>query len=725
MLTRRSLFLVAILAMTLPQRGQDLGCGTSVDTSLYVSAMHAANTPRATRARTAAISAPVSLRDGIFVVGKTPQNSLVEHPNDLEGKSVRFVPAGDRYRATVQDLQYDTNIGSLVRAFTDTSGSNAYARVTLKNVKLPLFGQSVDSFYVTAFNSITLTPPQQAVAVQYDTLEAAVVREPTIAPLLMGSSRIYTLDLPSVYVREAPDGVTVTWRPGGRFSYDVQARITSAGEITFSYRNLGGNTWGAAVITPGIGGFLQQLKTVAQVTDASDDVSTDVPSSARGPLDIRSVTLQQIPGVGACLLVIDTGGNPDAMFPPRGDTEIIKVTFGDAPPLTMTLNWNGGVTVIEPGRVPSPSASGVGGNQLQMTFFVDGLRPIASPAHMVIETSLLSMSSTADRLVADVALNDGEVPGTELSAAHNAELRLPIVDAFTWPTTDLQSVWESVRSSAALDDAQIDGVVIFEDFHTEVTIANIAYASIGNPQVDGVWKYAAHNASSPRVPNLMNLNDVTFTSLAALDVGRIVLHEFGHRWLQFVETMDNGTPALTLNPAPAHPPQFASTPAAFPVVHAYDTSTMGGGSFTQAGNRFTSANASPYGYSWLDLYLMGLAAPEEVPPMYVIDHADPPLGYAYAPPSNITVTGTRHDVTIQQVIDAMGPRRPSASASQKKFKVLFVLVTSSPRDADANVARVDAARRNFVDLFEGATGHRASVDTLFAAPLIHRRAARP
>ena len=183
---------------------------------------------------------------------------------------------------------------------------------------------------------------------------------------------------------------------------------------------------------------------------------------------------------------------------------------------------------------------------------------------------------------------------------------------------------------------------------------------------------------------------------------------------------------MTLNPAPAHPPQFASTPAAFPVVNAYDASTMGGGYFTQNGNTFTSSPQSRYGYSWFDLYLMGLAAAEEVPPMYVIDNSNPPLGSAYTPPSNITVTGTRHDVTIQQVIEAMGPRRPSTASSQREFKVVFVMVASPSRGVDGDLARVDAVRRAFIDHFEKATGHRAAVETLFfPSPSARRRAARP
>lgn len=220
------------------------------------------------------------------------------------------------------------------------------------------------------------------------------------------------------------------------------------------------------------------------------------------------------------------------------------------------------------------------------------------------------------------------------------------------------------------------------------------------------------------------MNMTNYSNNQVVDVaGRVLMHEFGHRWLQFVETMENGSRTLALNPTPAHPPQFASTPAAFPVRTPYDTSTMGGGWFTQNGNSFTSATASAYGYSWLDLYLMGLAAPNEVPPTYVIDHTNPPLDSAYTPPSNVTVTGDRRDVAFQQVLDAMGPRTPTVTTSQHGFRVLFVLVASPDKPADADVALVDQYRRAFQENFAKATGDRAWVQTLLWPPQPRHRAA--
>jgi hypothetical protein len=342
---------------------------------------------------------------------------------------------------------------------------------------------------------------------------------------------------------------------------------------------------------------------------------------------------------------------------------------------------------------------------------------------MTIDISMRSMDAPIESATLDIPLAGGWLPGVDLSAAAGAELRMPIVEAFTLPTVDLESVAQSVRAVLAPADREIDGVAVFENFDVDVVLSMAAYATIGNSGADGVWTYARQGRSYPRSPNLMQMNVIS-PSRATRSAAGTLLHEFGHRWLQFVETMENGARTIALNPSPAHPPQFASAPAAFPVINEYDTSAMGGGSFTQAGNTFTAAAYSPFGYSWLDLYLMGLAAPEEVPDLYVIDGANPPLGVAYHPPSNITVTGSRRDIKLQQVIDAMGPRVPSASASRRAFRIAFVLVFDASRSIDADLARLEQIRAEFADLFWRATGRRASVQTLFAPSYPRRRSVR-
>jgi hypothetical protein len=713
---RRALF---VLLVALPAFAQEPWCGTGETTSIQTAALHRANRLSMARAAVAAEN-----HGGIYVVPKTAANALVERRNDLDGKSVRFVPAGPAsYTTTVEALQYDDTVGSRLRVFAAAATSDwYYVKVDLQK-PLSLFGGSVKTIYLTAFNSISLAPPAIGGARQYDTMEAAFLTQPTIAPLLMANNRPYLLGLPSVYLRESSDGVLVTWRTTSTWSYDVQAKISTTGEILFSYRSLGEVTWGAVVVTPGLAPWASLLTTVAQASDAENDVSAETPDAQRGQLDLRSLKIEQVPGIGVYLMTITVATPPRGPLPPRGDVSVFTITVGDAPPMTVSMAWNGSNGASQPGRtLPYTTTAGIEDNRVEIAFTTETIGG-AGTRHVVVESWLGSMRAPADRMTADIDFAGGIRPGVDLTTSSGAELPLPIVDAFTLPALDLDEIWSSVRA-AGFDDETVDAVAIFQNFPTDIVLYAGAFASGGNDGSDGVTKYVRRGSAWPRSPTLLHMNMTNYSNNQDVDVaGRVLLHELGHRWLQFVETIVAGSRTIVLNPSPAHPPQFASTPAAFPVKGPYDTSTMGGGWFTQNGISFTSATASAYGYSWLDLYLMGLAAPNEVPPTYWIENSNPPLAPAYTPPSNTTVTGTRRDVVFQQVLDAMGPRTPAVANSQHGFRVVFVLVASPEKAVDPDLALVDQYRRAFQENFVKATGERAWVQTLNWPPQPRHRAA--
>jgi hypothetical protein len=121
------------------------------------------------------------------------------------------------------------------------------------------------------------------------------------------------------------------------------------------------------------------------------------------------------------------------------------------------------------------------------------------------------------------------------------------------------------------------------------------------------------------------------------------------------------------------------------------------------------------GSSWTDLYLMGLAAPEEVPPWFYL--AGTNLAREYWPGEGAVAEGVRHDVTIGQVTSVHGKRSPSAAISDRRFRVLFVLVTEAGQDAtEAEVAKVNEWRAVMERNFEAATGGRGMLDTTFLEP---------
>lgn len=65
-----------------------------------------------------------------------------------------------------------------------------------------------------------------------------------------------------------------------------------------------------------------------------------------------------------------------------------------------------------------------------------------------------------------------------------------------------------------------------------------------------------------------------------------------------------------------------------------------------------------------------------------------------APRVGVTFNGTRRNVLINDVIQVMGPRQPSAAESPRIHRQAFIFVVGNGRSADpAAVAKIDRIRR--------------------------------
>lgn len=134
----------------------------------------------------------------------------------------------------------------------------------------------------------------------------------------------------------------------------------------------------------------------------------------------------------------------------------------------------------------------------------------------------------------------------------------------------------------------------------------------------------------------------------------------------------------------------------------------GGNAWTDNGDgTFTVVPGDPatVSYNMLDLYLMGLAEPNEVPPFGVLVDTvvpnmptDPFWGGAYAPRSfpwfdtqgtPLTVTATRRELTIDDIIAANGPRVPAAG-TKTSWTIGFVLIVKADA-TDQEIVEAQAA----------------------------------
>jgi hypothetical protein len=110
---------------------------------------------------------------------------------------------------------------------------------------------------------------------------------------------------------------------------------------------------------------------------------------------------------------------------------------------------------------------------------------------------------------------------------------------------------------------------------------------------------------------------------------------------------------------------------------------------------------------------MGLLGESEVPRAFYVES---PSGASQdresAPRTGIAFTGTRREVSIGDVVAAMGPRNPPASRSPRAHRQAWVYVVGRGRTADpAAIAKLEAIRRAFEGFFSDATGGRMSVET--------------
>jgi len=175
-------------------------------------------------------------------------------------------------------------------------------------------------------------------------------------------------------------------------------------------------------------------------------------------------------------------------------------------------------------------------------------------------------------------------------------------------------------------------------------------------------------------------------------------HEVLHQWGAFVRYRDAGGEVSDrlLGRNLAHWNFLLETQASVEYGHRWRDNGDG---------TFTAVDARRF-YSPLDLYLMGLLAPEEVPDFIVIDSAD-------ADPSDLplkgtTVSGAADLVGIDDIIDVEGPRIPDAATSPKDFRFAFILLTPPGEEASPEtLALLDAVRRDFATRFAIMTGGRA------------------
>ncbi len=186
-------------------------------------------------------------------------------------------------------------------------------------------------------------------------------------------------------------------------------------------------------------------------------------------------------------------------------------------------------------------------------------------------------------------------------------------------------------------------------------------------------------------------------------------HEMGHRWAAFVSAKVNGE---TIPLGPTHWARGLQAPVAFPYERPTEASNMGGGVWQDNfDGTFTQLDDDYYvpatGHSYLDLYLMGLIAPAEVPDFFILRNLVPAGKDANGHP---IFKADRTKVTIEDVIAAEGPRLPDVYHSQKQFNTGMVLVVEhGAKPSPELIERVNGIRKAWIDYWSITSGRRSTM----------------
>jgi uncharacterized protein (TIGR03437 family) len=183
-------------------------------------------------------------------------------------------------------------------------------------------------------------------------------------------------------------------------------------------------------------------------------------------------------------------------------------------------------------------------------------------------------------------------------------------------------------------------------------------------------------------------------------------HETGHLFLAFASIPDPNDPSAK--------PMLGYQNAHWAFTYNSEASFLEGERITDRGagvkpEFLTTATVSQY--SPLDQYLMGFRPASDVPDTFLVTGTPSDLPLMH-PLLNYGFDGTRQNISISDVIQAMGRRTPDYTVAQRRFRFAFLLIVPQGTDPSAaDIAKLETFRRNFETLYAGASSNNGIADT--------------
>jgi hypothetical protein len=676
---------------------------------------------------------------------------IPEHLFDLDHRTLRFTPVGTGYRIENVALRWDADFGPQRNARVDTLRSFAFPFSGEKwsTLNVAIGAITFGSMHSPAVPELGGPPVGNRTGAggstrngfQMDRYASLQTVGETFIDMIPGIAAFIKSGLNGPhYVKELPDRVVVTWTlsegAGGIQSFTwvptvnrIQATLYRSGVIELSYNDVSARDAVVGVFPIVEGGAEKALATI------SDPVDSNVAEN----LDMRRITLSERDGL-FLNATIETRG----AIAPTGSAGVDGVRYRIAfdrnrrAPADIdkaTVVWTiRGVGARRPGMKSRYLVSGAGAQPEAVirgnTIAIKGILPhaMSGATRMYVSADVASGSPSVviDRIAErPVALAGIRSPEIDLSAARNGAGLYPVAfEGFHYASIPRpQDVACSVIR--ALGD-RFDFLAMYSDFRVDNPEGGTPSTGPRGGNVSGIgsrtngladycsngelqWMYVEPvSTSAIQIQERSPDGHMSDYNYAMSQIG----HELGHRWAADASAIVNGD---TIALGPVHWAAGVNLPAAFPYSLPDEADAMGGSTWKDNGDgTWTQLSPDYYspakGYSWLGLYLMGLAKASEVPPFFILrnlkktggEDADGKPIYA----------GDRTAITIDDVIAAMGPREPDFAHSQKKFNTGIVVMTMPGKQPSKElVSAADAIAEHWVRYWARTTDGRSEMTT--------------
>ncbi len=352
---------------------------------------------------------------------------------------------------------------------------------------------------------------------------------------------------------------------------------------------------------------------------------------------------------------------------------------------------------------------------------MDPALPQTFQVRLYVDGSIQFAYSAVNPTSAVVGIAPGSAqPGTTLVSFLNdasAEYPAAVVERFG-NTVDIDIVSLAQKFYQTHDDAY-DYLVIYNNMSIDAMAGALAYEatvrSSGTGYSVAQQDYGLQYGSAARLRSVMNMGrldyypvDVTKTvplRAAAQDTPLTALgHESGHLFLAYASIPDPAGSTAK--------PMLGYQAAHWSFVYDSEASLDEGEQITDLGSGHFVTAAVTQGFAPLDRYLMGFAPASDVADTFVaLNPSVSPLGH---PQSGYGFTGTRFNISVNDVMQAVGRRTPDYTVAQHRFRFGFVMVVPAGTPDSSltdNVQQVETYRQQFVAAYTKFSANLGAADT--------------